>query len=177
MEKLQPPMSPQPSTPSSPTLTLEAAKAAKLLLGCYRKGDANDPEIYVQAVVSVLAEYPSEVIKAVCDPRYGLPAKSKWLPTVSEVKEACEIAMVPIDRMRRQRQLENERRLALAKPHEPRVTLEELKAKYGENWGLHPERSARTKWQPPSLDEICAAAGVSRDEVEEKDIRAREALR
>lgn len=108
-----------------------------MLLGCYRSGDANDPDIYVRAVTSVLSEYPSEVIKDVCDPRIGLPAKSKWLPTVSEVKDACEAAMVPIDRKRREELALQERRRALSAPVEPRPTLEELKEKYGENWGIH----------------------------------------
>lgn len=61
-----------------------------MLFGCYRKADANDPEIYTMAVAATLAEYSPEVIEFVTDPRTGLPAKLKWLPTVAEVREACE---------------------------------------------------------------------------------------
>lgn len=60
------------------------------MFGCYRKGDANDPEVYTMAVAATLAEYTAEVIDYVCDPRTGLPAKLKWLPTVAEVREECE---------------------------------------------------------------------------------------
>ncbi len=30
------------------------------------------------------------MVEYVTDPRTGLPAKLKWLPTVAEVREACE---------------------------------------------------------------------------------------
>jgi hypothetical protein len=126
----------QSQTGSSPTLTLEAAKHAKVLLGCYRTGDANDPEVYVRAVVAVLAEYPLEVIAKVCDPRMGLPAKSKWLPTIYEIKDACESAMIPIDRRRREQQQIEDRKKLIAGPKVPRPTLAEIKAKHGENYGL-----------------------------------------
>ena len=42
------------------------------------------------AIAATLAEYPKEVIEYITDPRTGLPAKLKWLPTVAEVREACE---------------------------------------------------------------------------------------
>ena len=61
-----------------------------MLFGCYRTGLANDPETYTMAVAATLADYPPEVIQHVTDPRTGLPAKCKWLPSVAEVREACE---------------------------------------------------------------------------------------
>jgi hypothetical protein len=70
--------------------TSEALKAAKLLLGCYRTGEANDPAIFGAAVAAVLSDYSPEVINYVCDPRTGLPSSSKWMPTAAEVKAACE---------------------------------------------------------------------------------------
>jgi hypothetical protein len=87
-------------SPQQLTLTLNAsserlamsAKYAKLLLGCYRIGDANDPEIYTAAVMAVLAEHPEDIMRAVVDPRAGLPARSQWLPTVKEVRDACAAA-------------------------------------------------------------------------------------
>ena len=61
-----------------------------LMFGCYRRGDANDPDTYTAAIAAVLAEYPPEVVKAVTDPRTGLPRKVSWLPTVKEVSDACD---------------------------------------------------------------------------------------
>lgn len=60
------------------------------MFGCYRKADANDPEIYTAAVAATLAEFADDVAEYVTDPRTGLPAKLKWLPTIAEVREACE---------------------------------------------------------------------------------------
>lgn len=60
------------------------------MFGCYRKADANDPEIYTAAIAATLADYEPEIIQYVTDPRTGLPSKLKWLPTVAEVREACE---------------------------------------------------------------------------------------
>jgi hypothetical protein len=62
------------------------------LFGCYRKGDANDPEIYTAAIAAVLADYEPEVIARVTDPRTGLPRKTKFLPNPAEVADACDEA-------------------------------------------------------------------------------------
>ena len=73
-----------------------AADRTRALLGCYRKGDAEDPEVYTTAVAAVLARYPEDVVKRVTDPRGGLPGTSQWLPTVHEVRAACETEMAPM---------------------------------------------------------------------------------
>lgn len=59
------------------------------MFGCYRKAEASDPEIYAAATSAVLAEYPQEIIDYVTDPRTGLPSNSQWLPSVFEVRKAC----------------------------------------------------------------------------------------
>lgn len=82
-----------------------AAERARLLLGCYRKGDANDPDIYVAAITATLGRYPQDVIRSVTHPASGLPTKCGFLPTVKEVFDACEAAMEP-----RRKALAEERR-------------------------------------------------------------------
>ena len=67
-----------------------AAERARVLFGCYRKGDANDPDTYTAAITAVLAEYAPEVMRAVTDPRTGIPRKLSWLPTIKEVSDACD---------------------------------------------------------------------------------------
>src|SRR5262249_23628308 len=67
-----------------------AAERANLLFGCYRKGEANDPETYTLAVAAVLADYEPEVIRRVTDPRTGIPRKLKFMPNPAEIAEACE---------------------------------------------------------------------------------------
>ena len=60
------------------------------MFGCYRKTDANDPEVLAAAIAATLAEFTRDVVEYVTDPRTGLPATSKWVPNVFEVREACE---------------------------------------------------------------------------------------
>lgn len=66
------------------------------MFGCFRKGDANDPETYVAAITATLARYPENIIIAVTHPATGLPITSDFLPSVKEVYEACESHMRPI---------------------------------------------------------------------------------
>ena len=66
-----------------------AAQRAALLFGCYRRGDANDPETYSAAIIAVLTRFPQHVVEYVTDPRTGLPSAAQWLPSVAEVKQAC----------------------------------------------------------------------------------------
>jgi hypothetical protein len=67
-----------------------AAQRAGLLFGCYRKDDANDPDVYVAAVSAVLCDYSEAIVMAVTDPRTGIPRKSKWLPSIAEIAEVCD---------------------------------------------------------------------------------------
>jgi hypothetical protein len=102
----------------------EAAKAAAQLFGCYRKGDANDPETYALAVAAVLSTYPVEVVREVCDPRTGIPGRLKWLPVVAEVKEACE-AVMQTHRLR-VRTAETERKMLAARTEPEERSPEEV---------------------------------------------------
>ena len=65
------------------------------MFGCYRKGDANDPDTYVAAITATLARYPEDVIRDVTHPATGLPTQKDFLPTVKEVFTACEAIMRP----------------------------------------------------------------------------------
>ena len=67
-----------------------AAYHAKLILGCYRAGEANDPEVYATAVAAVLSRYPADIGARLSDPKDGTAGKLKWLPTVSEIKAMCD---------------------------------------------------------------------------------------
>lgn len=129
-------------------MTSYAAQRAKLLLGCYRTGDANDPETYVAAITAVLARYPEEVITEVTHPVMGLPSKKGWLPTVKEVSDACKQSYEPI--------AENEARLKriaeqFARQERERTgekpTIQMLKEKYGDNWGITSAEPVKTSEQ------------------------------
>lgn len=68
----------------------------KRLIGAYRKGEAEDPETYTRSIAIVLSAYPQDVVRRVTDPLTGIQSRTQWLPTVNEVREACEREMLPI---------------------------------------------------------------------------------
>ena len=84
----------QKSGPSrSPHQAAYAAERAKLLFGCYRRGDANDPETYVAAVAAVLSRYDTDLIREVTDPNTGIMTTEKFMtfmPSAGELKVYCE---------------------------------------------------------------------------------------
>lgn len=81
-----------------------AAELTMVILGCYRKGDCDDPEVFVTAAAAVLSRYPEDVARAVTDPHSGIAGKLKWFPTIYEIREACDI-----ENVRRQRIVEREK--------------------------------------------------------------------
>jgi hypothetical protein len=88
----------QPSDQCDPQL---AAMMAGQLFACYRASEANDPEMYVAAVAANLARFPEPIVRQVCSPAVGLPTENKWLPSVAEIREACEKLMAPVYAERR----------------------------------------------------------------------------
>ena len=113
---------------------------ARTLLGAYRRGEAADPETYISSVGLVLAEYEPWVISRVTDPRIGIASNLKFLPTVAEVKAACEAEMAPVYRENARRKVDEEwrqRRAEAEVDRGNRPTYAELQAKYGgKNWGI-----------------------------------------
>lgn len=100
-----------------------AAKAVGRLLSFYPQHTANEPESYAAAMVSLMAEYPSEVIDVVCDPRRGLATRCKFLPTVAELTEALESEMEPHRQAwRRERELQR----SLPRYEAPKRSQEEI---------------------------------------------------
>lgn len=103
------------------------------MFGCYRRGDANDPERYAAAVAAVLSAYPEDIIKFATDPRTGVITKyPKYMPNAGEVRQFCEEIYGPRKRMeewdrRAQRQLEERETLAIA-DQRPKKTYDELVA-------------------------------------------------
>jgi hypothetical protein len=69
-----------------------ASKRATLLLGCYRRSDAIDPEIYIRAIACILASYDDWVIVEATHPATGIQATEKfkaWPPNSGELKQFC----------------------------------------------------------------------------------------
>ena len=123
---------------SSQTPPDVAVERAKLLMGCYRRDDTADPDTYAAAVSAILAGYSPDVVQRVTDPRTGLASRLQWLPSVKEVRDACEELArraASAARIERQREetLAERRRFEEAKQ---RPTMTELRQRYGARWGL-----------------------------------------
>lgn len=157
-------------------LTSYAAQRAKLLLGCYRTGEANDPETYVAAITAILARYPEEVMTKVTHPVTGLPSQSKkgFLPTVKEVFDACEEANEPIiQHALRLKRIKEQLEARQRQDRGEKPTLEQLHERFGKDFGLkagerpiktpddqRAETAAALERQTKEVDAEYAAAGL-----------------
>src|SRR5215471_4960281 len=121
-----------------------ATMRATILIGCFRKSDANDPAIYLSAVVAVLTKYRPEVVEAITDPTTGLPAKLKWLPAIAEIVEACEAAANEQAEARRRNQPSQRLPEPYISADERRRVGEQMKALAAE---------LRAKWKFPDTSE------------------------
>lgn len=127
-----PPLLSQDRRPSSHS-PIAIGEAVKRLTGAYRKGEAEDATTYARSIALVLSDYPLEIVQRVTDPRIGLQSRSQWLPTVAEVKTACEAEMRPIREAERRRRIAQERyadRATQALPRPERPSLDELRQRY-----------------------------------------------
>lgn len=77
---------------------------ATLLFRSYRTTGADTPESFLAAIVGMLERYHPDVVRAVCDPVSGLPSRSNFLPSVAEVRTACEEALNPVKRAEQRKQ-------------------------------------------------------------------------
>jgi len=101
----------------------------------------------------VLEQYPNDVIVYVTDPRTGIQRRCKWPPTISEIVEECDSRVAHLATMERYKNWGSGNKL-LEPPRENRPTLEEMKAKYGDNWGLTPQEPKAKAAPAPSWDQI-----------------------
>jgi hypothetical protein len=75
-----------------------------MLFGCYRRGDANDPDIYVASIARVLSSYDAELIREVSDPLTGIMTSEKYMsfmPNAGELKVYCDGVAARRERLQR----------------------------------------------------------------------------
>jgi hypothetical protein len=134
-----------------------ALQRAKTMLDFWRTGSANNTDTYLTAVAAILARYPDQVIYSVTSPTDGLPVQLTWMPSLKEVKDACEKEMEPIYKREREAKIVAETLADREVDKSGRPTKEDLKAKYGENWGLTSLDEPVRKPQPaPSKEDLAA---------------------
>jgi hypothetical protein len=127
-------------------LLSEALEHVQKLLQGFPNGGANAGKGYIGALAAALAEYPRMVATKCCHPVHGVARETKFLPTVADIIGFCERETDemrrPIDREDRDAKMRAEFK-ARAEDEKfwqadraARPSLDELKAKHGDNWGL-----------------------------------------
>lgn len=85
---------------------------------------------------AVFEQYPNDVITYVTDPRTGVQRGSVFPPTIAEIVKDCDARLGNLAQRRRyQNWGRNEPQLAI-EDRTARPTYDDLKARYGENFGL-----------------------------------------
>lgn len=135
----------------APDLCLQRAR---LICGQYRRDEAQDPDIFAQALALVLGDYPAHIVDFACDPRTGIITEYKMgLPNVGQIRDFLETVneryekqVTYEDRVAKQLQERDEWLKKELADKQNRPTYDELKAKHGPNWGLGvKERRMRTE--------------------------------
>lgn len=128
-----------------------------MLYSAYRTDQYADPEGFMASLGLVFSQYPDDVIEYVTNPLTGIQRKSKFPPTIEEVVSACSQRMADKARTRRYRNWgKNEAVGMLEGPkNEDRPTYEELKSKYGDNWGIGVQEAKRKTAKPaPTIEQL-----------------------
>jgi hypothetical protein len=159
--------------------TKKATQAADRLFGFFPQSGASDPQIFMAGVVELLSGYPAWVADRILSPKHGLPAHHTFLPSIKEIRERCEDEFKAHRYAREFEQTSDALRLKYSAPQlagpppAPRPTYDELKAKYGPNWGLSAEKvQTKKRGADLTIDDMCRQAGVTREEFEAINARA-----
>lgn len=127
-----------------------------MLFSAYRTDQYTDPESYMASLGMVFEQYPDEVICYVTDPRTGIQRNKKWPPAISEIVTALDDRVAALKQKKKFENWGKNEPLMIDPPREDRMSLDELKAMYGENWGLTSlNKTERAHDKPaPTWDEI-----------------------
>lgn len=143
----------------------EALQIVGKLLSCYPNGGAQAGKSYVGALAAILVTYPRTIAQQSADPLKGVPRERKFLPTPADLIAWCERETAalrgPVDRedhyskLAREAQERREEGEYWERARTTRPTLDELRAKHGENWGLKDplkrESSKKIPWDQQAL--------------------------
>jgi hypothetical protein len=120
----------------------------RILFSAYRADQYADPDGFLTSLGLVFEQYADEVIVWVTDPRTGVQRGSPWPPSISEVVKACDNRAAELARQERYVNWGRGNDRQLEKPVDKRPTADELKAKYGPDWGITEPPPAPSKPAP-----------------------------
>jgi hypothetical protein len=70
-----------------------------MLFGFYRKDEVHDPQQYIAGVAAIFSGYNWRVIERVTDPRTGIAPEKTFVPSLAEIREACDRNAVLLQKM------------------------------------------------------------------------------
>lgn len=72
-----------------------------MICGCYRRDEAQSPEIFAAALAIVLGDYPAEIVHYAADPRTGVISEFPMgLPSVGQIKQYLDGVQIKKDRLK-----------------------------------------------------------------------------
>lgn len=124
----------------------EAVASVGKLLTAFPNGAPPNSQAYIGALAATLCGYPRSVALRCCDITQGVARQTRFLPTIADIAAFCDretAAMrgivdkddhyASIARAQQKRAAELQQ---VAEARKTRPTYDELKAKYGPNWGI-----------------------------------------
>jgi hypothetical protein len=154
---------------SEDRLTISEAIEAvgKMIAGYANRGSAD--KSYIGAIAALLCEYPRGMALRCADPVRGVVLETPFMPTPHDIAKWMEPhfeRMRSIERLERmqlqaEQQLQDRREYDAKRNDGTRPTYEELKAKYGPNWGIGQGPETK-KWHDVTLDEVRAKYGAAK---------------
>lgn len=66
--------------------------AARRLFSQFKTDATVDPKTYLVAVIELFSHYSDEIVMSVTHPFTGMASKQNWLPTIFEIRKACDRA-------------------------------------------------------------------------------------
>jgi hypothetical protein len=118
---------------------------AGLVVGCYPERGLADPKVFITAMASVLECYPEDVVRRVTAPRTGITGRSKFLPSVAEVRQACEDEIEWARKVERRQKMLSDHVAQLEAPKSERPSIEDIKAKLGPDYGIERTGAIKSK--------------------------------
>jgi len=101
----------------------------------------------------------------------GLPSKKGWLPTVKEVSDACRLAYEPIaENEARLKRIAEQLAMREREARGERPTIQQLKEKYGDDWGIPPAETVKTSDQKIEENRAALERGRARMRAEYEEM-------
>lgn len=91
-----------PGTSTSRLDQTSCLQRARLVCGCYRRDEAQDPEAFAAALAAVFGDYPASIVEYAADPRTGVIKKFPMgLPNVGQISVFLDEIQARQDRIAR----------------------------------------------------------------------------